>query len=328
MKTKIAKLALGVVLFALVAAPRFVTAAVVVAEPTGDADPAFLSELKASLETVAADAPAEMNAELRSSATNSDAGVELVVELVPNDGSKPIRESRTASKASALAQVRAMARKLFKPVAPAAAPPPTVVEIAEPPAPPRPALPRPPTKFRLESTAFAGLFWIGDVKKPTGGLDFGVGWSFADRVGLGVRLAISWVELSYSCDDDECGIRPDDYELESPDDLYWAEKSGEEIHRRITTTLLTLAFDLSLGNMRLVYVDILAGLRSCFSSVGEEFMEIPLPYVALGLNLTPVRNERVALLLRIDVGYYTLAAIYSPADNKGLEPHGAVGIQF
>jgi hypothetical protein len=110
MKTKIAKLALGVVLFALVAAPRFVTAAVVVAEPTGDADPAFLSELKASLETVAADAPAEMNAELRSSATVTDAGVELIVELVLPDRSKPHIESRVVSRESVLSEAQAMAR--------------------------------------------------------------------------------------------------------------------------------------------------------------------------------------------------------------------------
>ena len=114
MKTKIAKLALGVVLLASIAAPRFAAGAVVVAEPTGDADPAFLAELKASLETVAAEAPAELNAELKSSATLTDAGVELVVEYVPFIGAEPIRETRTASRASASAQARAMARGAMK----------------------------------------------------------------------------------------------------------------------------------------------------------------------------------------------------------------------
>jgi hypothetical protein len=96
------------------AAPSFASAAVVVAEPTGDAEPAFLAELKASLETVAAEATPELNAILRASATNSDAGVELVVELVPSDGDEPIRETRTASRASALAQARAMGRAAIR----------------------------------------------------------------------------------------------------------------------------------------------------------------------------------------------------------------------
>jgi hypothetical protein len=319
MKTKIAKLALGVVLLALVAAPRFATAAVTVAEPTGDADPAFLAELKASLETVAAEAPAELNAELRSSATVTDTGVDLVVELVPSGGSEPTRESRTASEASALAPARAMARKRFKPVAPAAAPPPTVIEVAAPPAPQRPALPRPPTKLRLESTAFMGLFWMGDVTKPTGGLDFGLGWSFAGRVGIGMRLAISWVELSYYCNDGEWGFLTDRDERVNEDSL--------TIYEDVGTTLLTLGFDLSLGNMKLIYVSVFTGVRSAFSKMSVNELASPMAYVALGLNLTPVRSERIALLLRIDVGYYTAVAIFSEGD-KGLEPHGAVGIQF
>jgi hypothetical protein len=94
----------------MIAVPRLATAATVVADPTGDADSAFLAELKASLETVAAEAPAKLDADLRSRATVTDAGVELVVELVPNDGSEPVRETRIVSKASALSQARAMAR--------------------------------------------------------------------------------------------------------------------------------------------------------------------------------------------------------------------------
>jgi len=99
---------------AVVIVPDLAAAAVVVADPTGGADPAFLAELKASLETVAAEAPAELDAELRSSAELTVAGVELVVELVPSDGKQPIRESRTASRASASAQARAMARAALK----------------------------------------------------------------------------------------------------------------------------------------------------------------------------------------------------------------------
>lgn len=111
---------LVIVMFAIVALPRLATAAVVVAEPTGDADAAFLAELKASLETVAAEVAPDIDAELRSSAALTDAGAELVVELVRNDGSDLIRETRTASRASALSQARAMARaairQLFAPM--------------------------------------------------------------------------------------------------------------------------------------------------------------------------------------------------------------------
>jgi len=103
---------------ALVTVPRLAAAAVVVTAPTGDAAPEFLAELKASLETVATEAPAELNAELRSSATNNEAGWELVVELVPSAGGEPIRETRVASKASALAQARAMGRAALKALAP------------------------------------------------------------------------------------------------------------------------------------------------------------------------------------------------------------------
>jgi hypothetical protein len=129
----------------MIAVPRLATAATVVAEPTGGADPAFLAELKASLETVAAEAPAELDAELRSSAAVTDAGVELVVELVPNDGKEPIRETRIVSKASALSQARAMARAAIKSyTAPAgvATTAPNVVVQEKPATPPPPALPQ------------------------------------------------------------------------------------------------------------------------------------------------------------------------------------------
>ena len=109
--------ALMVVGLALIAAPRLAAAAVVVAEPTGDVEPAFLAELKASLETVVAETAPEVEAELRSSATLAENGVELVVELVPVGG-ETIRESRTASRASALSQTRAMARAAIKRPAP------------------------------------------------------------------------------------------------------------------------------------------------------------------------------------------------------------------
>ena len=106
----------GLVLLMLVAVavPRIAASAVVVAEPTGDANPAFLAELKASLETVAAEAPAALNGELRASATVEVDGVELVVEFVPDDGTATITETRVASMASALAQARAMGKAAIK----------------------------------------------------------------------------------------------------------------------------------------------------------------------------------------------------------------------
>lgn len=99
---------------AMLTASRVASATVVVAEPTGDAGPAFLAEVKASLETVAAEAPPETNAELRSSASNNEAGWDLVVALVPNDGRETIRETRIVSKASALPQARAMGRAAIR----------------------------------------------------------------------------------------------------------------------------------------------------------------------------------------------------------------------
>ena len=131
---------LGFVFFAV---PHVATAAVVVAEPTGDAAPAFLAELKASLEAVVTEAPAELNAELRSSAAITDAGIDLVVELVPSDGSTPTRETRTASKASALAQTRAMGRSALKGSSPAVTAP-TVQAPVETATVPRPAEVTPP----------------------------------------------------------------------------------------------------------------------------------------------------------------------------------------
>jgi hypothetical protein len=157
------------------AAPRFATAAVFVADPTGDADPAFLAELKASLETVAAEAAPDVNGELKSSAVNTDAGVELVVEYVPFIGAEPIRETRIASRASASAQARAMARAAIKPlVAPnnKEATPPTVVAAQEKTvAPPPPPLPVKYNRHKallmavlptgLFPTVGAGIFSLG-----------------------------------------------------------------------------------------------------------------------------------------------------------------------
>jgi hypothetical protein len=106
----------GLVLLTLVAVavPRLAASAVVVAEPTGDADPAFLAELKASLLNVATGAPAELDAELRASAMNNEAGLKLVVELMLNDGKEPIRDTRIVTKASALSQARAMGRGMIR----------------------------------------------------------------------------------------------------------------------------------------------------------------------------------------------------------------------
>lgn len=113
--TRIHLILLGLALFA---APHMAAAAVIVAEPTGDAEPALLAELKASLEAVAAETAPEVDAELRASAAVADSQIDLIVELAPRDGGEPIREARTASRASALAQARAMARAAIKTLVP------------------------------------------------------------------------------------------------------------------------------------------------------------------------------------------------------------------
>jgi hypothetical protein len=135
-------------LLVLVLVPSISHATIVVADPTGDADPSFLAELKASLETVAAEAPAEMSAELHSSVSNNEAGWELVVELVPGDGREPIRETRIVSKASALSQARAMGRAViaaFRSAA-SAAPETTSEVVATPVTAPSPQEVTPPTE--------------------------------------------------------------------------------------------------------------------------------------------------------------------------------------
>jgi hypothetical protein len=139
----------------LVAAPRLATAAVVVAEPSGDAAPELLAELKASLEVVAAEAPAEVNAELRSLASVTDEGVELVVELVLADGSDTIRESRVATLASALPQARAMVRAAFHELM--APPPPKVVVVKERPAEPPPLVEKYDRRKALRMTVLPTL---------------------------------------------------------------------------------------------------------------------------------------------------------------------------
>lgn len=93
-----------------------VAAEVIVTAPAGGVDPAFLAELKASIEEVAAaEAPPESaRAELEASANAVPEGVALEVTLVPADGFEEIRESRVASRASALSQARAMARSVVR----------------------------------------------------------------------------------------------------------------------------------------------------------------------------------------------------------------------
>jgi hypothetical protein len=300
-------------------------AAVTVSPPTGDVEPALIAELEASLAAVVRDAaPAPTSdAELRLAASAVEGGVSLVLTLAPADGSEPKRAERLASRASASAQARAMARELLKP--PAKEAPPLAAPSVEAPAPP-PA-PRPPPRLVLESTAFAGLFLIGEMKKPTGGVDFAIGWAFRESVGVGVRLAASWVTLSHSCYDGDCGPTIDESDLEPEVDPFTGYPE-ERIFDEPTTTFFTLGFDLSFGRMRIFYADLLVALRCALPTVGTQFMALPIPYLALGFNLTPLRHKRAALLFRLDVGYYTF--MWLPTDHSGefIEPHAAIGIQF
>lgn len=103
-------------LLAVFAVSRVSAAEVTVAPPTGDIDPAFLAELEDSIGAVvkAEALPARGSAKLRASVNEQEDGVALEVTLSPVDGSGEIREARVASRASALAQARAMARTVIR----------------------------------------------------------------------------------------------------------------------------------------------------------------------------------------------------------------------
>jgi hypothetical protein len=104
-------LALGILLFSAASAG----AEVAVAPIEGDGDPAMLAELQRSLEAVASEeGTGDAAADLWFSTNPAPGGVTLEIELVPGDGSPPIREERVASPASAAAQARAMARSVIR----------------------------------------------------------------------------------------------------------------------------------------------------------------------------------------------------------------------
>jgi hypothetical protein len=168
------KSALLILWLALVTVPCISPAAVVVAEPTGDADAAFLTDLKASLEIVAAEAPAELNAGLRAMANVKEEGVEIVVELVLADGSDTIRETRVATLASALPQARAMGRVAFRELA---APPPKVVVVKERPAGPPPLVEKYDRRRLLRMSVWPTL--LGSLLGPA---VFSLGFLALDRV--------------------------------------------------------------------------------------------------------------------------------------------------
>jgi hypothetical protein len=101
-----------VILSFLLLLPQSAKAEITISEPKGNADPAFVEELKTSLERVIQEmvSAESANARLETSAKENDNSIEMEMILVPEDTSGEIRESRQASKASALAQARAMAR--------------------------------------------------------------------------------------------------------------------------------------------------------------------------------------------------------------------------
>jgi hypothetical protein len=89
--------------------------------------------------------------------------------------------------------------------------------------------------------------------------------------------------------------------------------------------MFTWTADLLFGNPDLFYATLLLGVRS---AIPGGFAALPLPYVGFGFDVTPLRHKRIALLLRVEVGYWTYAAFDRESAGKGLEPHGAVGVQF
>lgn len=96
------------------AAPVAARASIQVEPPTGRAEPAVMDELRAAIETVVAESAPEIDGVFRISAEPSGADVAIVVELATSDGKEVIRESRVASRASAAAQTRAMAREAIR----------------------------------------------------------------------------------------------------------------------------------------------------------------------------------------------------------------------
>jgi len=101
---------------AALAVPLPGRAAITVEPPTGNADPALLADLHTWMKMIAEEqgATVPVDAVLRIDATVSGEGVTLTLELAPSDGTAKVRETRTASRASAAAQARAMARAAIR----------------------------------------------------------------------------------------------------------------------------------------------------------------------------------------------------------------------
>ena len=176
------KIALPLAVFAALAAvvvPLPSRAAITVAPPTGDADPALLAELQTWLKMIAEEqgSAVKVDGVLRIDAEPSGEGVALTLELTPSDGTAPYRESRVVSRASAAPNARAMARAAIRTVAP----PPTVVATQASDA-PKTAPPPQPVRLVLNSPYDQRrAYWIS-VGPTLGGIVFGgalVGLAFA-----------------------------------------------------------------------------------------------------------------------------------------------------
>lgn len=131
--------------------------------PEGNLEPALLAGMQASLEELLRESPAAAgaDAELRVSASEEGPDVSLEVSLLPADGTMGIRETRLSSRASALPQVRAMARSVlaaFLQRAPTAPP----VEAAPPPPPPEP--PEPPAVTPPQPTSAFALVPVEETE--------------------------------------------------------------------------------------------------------------------------------------------------------------------
>lgn len=161
------------------AAPVAARASIEVEPPTGSAEPAVMDELRAAIETVVVESAPEIDGVFWLSAEPSGADVAIVVELETSAGKEVIRESRVASRASAAAQVRAMAREAIR----VATPPRPEIVVQTPDAPKKvPRSKAPPVLNSPHNQKQA--FWIS--AGPTfGGFVLGgalIGLSFVDDV--------------------------------------------------------------------------------------------------------------------------------------------------
>jgi len=190
-------------LLAVAAASGSAGADVRIARPACDMPPAFFEELAASIDAVAAGASAgDAKPEFEVECSDVDGGLRIAISLASSDG-KTVRTEREVSRASALAQVRAMARSLLVPEAPKKQDAPSPAAAAPTPTPKKAARKwEPELHFKVSSGAVSGY---PDMFGPTFSvsipnrfeLEGGIGWGIGGlwmteffRVGFPWRVVL------------------------------------------------------------------------------------------------------------------------------------------